>query len=218
MENIIKKSYNGELKYDGEVILKYNIEYPEIIRSRYRVGEVYFNSYNKKIADDTLKYVNTELYKEAKDTYKYNKENGYPIMVYELDMKYNITYNRNGIVSMYIDKYIFSGGAHGNTIRTSQTWNLLYARRLSLEEVYFSRNNIKYKNKCNYVIDILKKINMEIAKRLEENPGIYFDDYCTLVLETFNFENFYIDEKCIIIYFNQYDIAPYSTGIPTFCV
>ena len=136
MENIIKKSYNGELKYDGEVILKYNIEYPEIVRSRYRVGEAYFNSYNKKIATDTLRYVNTELYKEAKDTYKYNKENGYPIMVFELDMKYNITYNRNGIVSMYIDKYIFSGGAHGNTIRTSQTWNLLYAKRLSLEDVY----------------------------------------------------------------------------------
>ena len=75
MENIIKKSYNGELKYDGEVILKYNIEYPEIVRSRYRVGEAYFNSYNKKIATDTLRYVNTELYKEAKDTYKNNKEN-----------------------------------------------------------------------------------------------------------------------------------------------
>lgn len=218
MENIIKKSYNGELKYDGEVILKYNIEYPQIVNSRYRVGEAYFNNYNKKIADDALKYVNTELFKEAKDTYKYNKDNGYPVMVFELYMKYDITYNKNGFVSLYIDKYVFSGGAHGNTERTSQTWNLLYGRMLTLEEVFFSKNNIKYKNKCSYVIDILKKINMEIAKRLEENPGIYFDDYCTLVLDTFDFQNFYIDENCIIIYFNQYDIAPYSTGIPTFCI
>ena len=51
------------------------------------------------------------------------------------------------------------------------------------------------------------------------NP-IYFEDYCKLVLDSFNPEQFYLVPRGntydLVIYFQQYDIAPYSTGIPTF--
>ena len=60
--------------------------------------------------------------------YKYNKENGYPQMMYELYREYQITLNQENAVSMYIDEYIFSGGAHGTTTRTSQTWNLMLGK------------------------------------------------------------------------------------------
>ena len=99
---------------------------------------------------------------------------------------------------------IFSGGAHGNTIRTSQTWNLNYQRMIPL--YYFFDNNPYF------IINVLKKINNQI----KENPENYFDNYCDLVLQTFNEKNFYITQKNVIIYFQQYDIAPYSSGIPTF--
>ena len=102
------------------------------------------------------------------------------------------------------------GGAHGNTIRTSQTWDLQFGRMLNLS--YF------YQNNPNYIIDILKNINKQIAKQEKNNPGIYFDNYCQLVLETFNPENFYLTKDGIVIYFQQYDIAPYSSGIREFLI
>lgn len=46
----------------------------------------------------------------------------------------------------------------------------------------------------------------------------YFENYCELVLETFRLENYYIIPNGIVIYFQQYDIAPYSSGIPIFYI
>ena len=64
------------------------------------------------------------------------------------------------------------------------------------------------------MITILKEINNQIA----ENKENYFQDSCNLVLETFNPKNFYLAQNGIVIYFQQYDIAPYSSGIPTFLI
>ena len=63
-----------------------------------------------------------------------------------------------------------------------------------------------------FMINILKQINEQIAKK----PEIYFEDTCNLVLETFNPKSFYLTPDNIVIYFQQYDIAPYSSGIRTF--
>lgn len=48
------------------------------------------------------------------------------------------------------------------------------------------------------------------------NPEIYFDNTCNLVLDTFNPKSFYLLKDRVVIYFQQYDIAPYSSGIRTF--
>ncbi len=198
--NVIEK----EMLYNGEVVLKYHIEYPSIIETRFEFGKMQFNNYNKKLAFDIKNRVEDELYNEAVEIYKYNKENGYPIMVYEVYRKIYITMNRDNLVSLYIDEYTFTGGAHGNTIRTSQNWNLFQGTMIQLADLF--------PNNPYFMIDILKEINLQIAKE----PEIYFDNTCNLVLETFNPENFYLTPNSIVIYFQQYDIAPYSSGIRTF--
>lgn len=204
MNQIRTKVLNGELKYDNTVILTYKIEYPEMIFSFYELGRNIFNRYNRNLAIELENYARNELYKSAIETYKYNKENGFPVMVYELVNAFDITYNDNFIVSLYMDKYEFTGGAHGNTIRSSQNWNLRTGRQLPLS--YF------YPNNPNYVVDILKSI----ISQIKENPENYFDNYCELVLENFNLDNYYVTAQDVVIYFQQYDIAPYSSGIPTF--
>lgn len=200
MKEIINNVFERELKYDNVVVLTYKIEYPSI--RYYNI----FNKYNLKNALNLKEKCETELFNEAVELYKNNKKNGYPIMVYEIIKDYHITFNQNNMLSLYSDEYTFSGGAHGNTIRTSQTWNLNYQRMIPL--YYFFDNNPYF------IINVLKKINSEI----KENPEIYFENYCNLVLETFDVNNFYIIPKNIIIYFQQYDIAPYSSGIPIFKV
>lgn len=204
MNQIRTKVLNGELKYDNTVILTYKIEYPEMIFSFYELGRNIFNRYNRNLAIELENYARNELYKSAIETYKYNKENGFPVMVYELVNAFDVTYNDNFIVSLYMDRYEFTGGAHGNTIRSSQNWNLRTGRQLPLS--YF------YPNNPNYVVDILKSI----ISQIKENPENYFDNYCELVLENFNLDNYYVTAQDVVIYFQQYDIAPYSSGIPTF--
>lgn len=199
-KNILEK----ELYYDGTVVLKYHIEYPCIYSN---ITNAYtFNDYNKYLALNIQNNAETELYNDAVKTYIYNKENGYPVMVYEVYTNFEITYNNFDILSLYIDEYTFTGGAHGSTIRSSQTWNLLYGKTLELAS-FFPNNHY-------FMIDILNQINKQISKE----PDIYFDNTCQLVLETFNPRSFYLTPNAIIIYFQQYDIAPYSSGIREFSI
>ena len=210
MNKIKMNSAEKELYYQGEVIVRYRIEYPEIITSYYKDGMQIFNQENRKMALDLKEYAESELYEQAKQTYEFNKKNGYPIMVYELVRECNITYNQNQLLSLYCDEYIFEGGAHGSTLRKSQNWDLKIAQEVPLQA--FSKGNPYY------LIDILKQINNQIAKKIEDGTGNYFPDYCQLVLETFRLENYYLTPKGIVIFFQQYDIAPYSSGIFTFLV
>lgn len=210
MNKIEKRELKGELKYKNTTVLTYKIEYPEMISSNYDYGKNIFNNYNKEKAIKLETYVKNQLYKEAKELYDYNASNGYPIMVYEIILQYNITYNENYIVSLYYDQYEFTGGAHGNTIRTSQNWDLRVAKQFALS--YF------YPNNPYYIIDILKEINNQIKQQLQAGTNYYFDNYCELVLDTFRLQNYYLTSNSIVIYFQQYDIAPYSSGIPVFYI
>lgn len=210
MKEIKMNTVEKELYYQGEVIVRYRIEYPEIINSYNKEGVQIFNHENRKMALDLKEYAEGELYEQAKQMYEYNKKNGYPIMIYELIRECKITYHQEQLISLYCDEYIFEGGAHGNTLRKSQNWNLEIAREIPLQA--FSKGNPYY------LIDILKQINNEIAKQIEKGTGNYFPDYCQLVLETFRLENYYLTPKGIVIFFQQYDIAPYSSGIPIFLV
>lgn len=211
MNQIEKKTLKGELKYKNTVILTYKIEYPQMIISKYTYGKEIFNTYNRKKALELEQYIKTDLYENAKEVYEYNKANGYPIMVYEVISEYNITYNEGFIVSLYQDEYQFTGGAHGSTIRTSQNWNLKDGSKIPLS--YFFPNNPYY------TIDILKEINRQIKIQIEEGENQYFENYCELVLQTFNLDSYYImSNETLAIYFQQYDIAPYSSGIPVFLI
>ncbi len=200
-ENIIE----NELKYDNTTILTYKIKYPQIISSRYKLGKDIFNRYNERIVQDLKQYIEGELYLQAKEVYEYNKKHGYPVMVFEVILETKITYNQDKILSLYQDQYTFTGGAHGSTVRTSQNWNLAVARHIGLYMLYSNPY---------FLLHILRKINLQIANEKEN----YFDNYCELVLETFNPNQYYITKEGIKIFFEQYDIAPYSTGIPVFLV
>lgn len=82
----------------------------------------------------------------------------------------------------------------------------------------FTLNDL-FPNNPYYLIDILNNINNQIEEQINNESNQYFDNYCKLVLETFKINQFYItSNNTLAIYFQQYDIAPYSSGIPVFYI
>ncbi len=206
MFDIKNNIFENEIFYKGNLILKYKIEYPSIYN---RCNKNEFNNYNYSKALKLKNYAETVLLKQAQETFEYNNANGYPIMVFELIYEYNITHNNNNIISLYADEYIFSGGAHGLTTRTSQNWNMQCYKQITLNDIF--------PNNPYYIIDILKSINNQIEEQINNGSNQYFDNYCKLVLETFKLDQFYITSNNeFAVYFQSYDIAPYSSGIPVF--
>ncbi|HCF50858.1 MAG TPA: DUF3298/DUF4163 domain-containing protein, partial [Syntrophomonas sp.] len=59
-------------------------------------------------------------------------------------------------------------------------------------------------------------IKKKIIEQIRENPDIYFDNYEELVEQTFNINSFYCTSQGVVVYFQQYDIAPYASGIREF--
>ena len=209
MRNIVsvrKCVLSDKLKYNGETLVTYRIEYPEFCSSAYKMCLHQVNMFYKEKALEFQKYCNSELFSMAIEQYKDDILNGFPIRMFEAMLVYKVTYLYTCIISTYFDKYLYTGGAHGNTIRSSQTWNLRDCQLLKLEQLV--RCEPDYKT---YILTA-------VEAQIEEESDIYFENYEQLIAETFDENSFFCKPKGLAVYYQQYDIAPYSSGIREFLI
>lgn len=199
-----------DLYYKEHKVMSYTIKYPEFYSEEFalivdKLNVLYRT--NAKVYEKTL--VNN-LYQQAMVEYEYSIANGFPIRVFEVFVDYNITYNKNCTLSLYFDQYEYTGGAHGMTVRTSDTWDLIRSRMMKLKDFFICDDA--------YQEYIITNISIQIAEQIAAGDDMYFDDYFHLVRENFKPNNFYLVDEGIVIYYDLYDIAPYAAGIRTFLI
>jgi hypothetical protein len=151
-----------------------------------------------------------KLYQMAMADYEYSVANNYPIHQFEAFVTFTVTYNQNCTLSLYFDQYEFTGGAHGLTVRTSDTWDLQKSRRMELSDFFPDYSNLK-----EYLV---QSINRQIDEQMKEGDAMFFDNYTELTESTFRMNHFYLTKEGVVIYYQQYDIAPYAAGILTFII
>ena len=195
-----------KLKYNGEILVTYKIEYPQFASSCFKACLRKVNMFYFEKALEFQKYCEIALFDEAVQLYYDSIENGFPIHVFEAQLVYDVTYLCSCIISVYFDQYQYTGGAHGNTIRTSQTWNLKSCGLIELPKLV--RCPPDYKS---YILTA-------VEDQIEKEPDIYFENYVELITETFNENSFFCASEGIVVYYQQYDIAPYSSGIREFLI
>lgn len=195
-----------DMKYNDVNILTYKIEYPQFKSLCYQLALTKVNRFYQNKALEYQNYCRTELFKMAVKQYKYDIANDIPIRCFEAMVSFNLTYKSGSLLSMYFDKYEYTGGSHGNTIRTSQTWNLQACSKVRLKQLF------------NYSFNYKEYILKQVKKQIENEKEYYFDDYEKLIEQTFNENNFYCTKEGVVIYYQQYDIAPYSSGVREFLI
>ena len=196
------------LTYNNVPVLKYRIQYPRFTWKNSKRGPEKINRFYEKRAEDNIEKIKTDLFDAAVGDYNYSIENKYPVRVYEVVSEYSFEYNGNCILSLYTDNYEYTGGAHGNTLRVSETWDLRRSARLQLSALF--PENYDYES------ELKSRVIMQIEEREKENPFTFFEDYEYLVEKYFNPENFYLTPEKLVIYFEQYEIGPYASGIQRF--
>ena len=206
---ITMQEINTIYKYDNTEILTLTIIYPRVGLEQNPDVERRINDHITLQVDQYLDHAR-ELYQQALQSYLELQEQGFPFHTWDARMDFSITYNDNCFLSMYTDRYEYTGGAHGNTIRTSETWELTSGTQRTLGS--FFESGVDYRELL--VDEIIRQADANMA----QEPGIYFEDYRELIAETFNPESFYLTPEGLVIYFQQYDIAPYSTGIVEFTI
>jgi hypothetical protein len=207
--NISMQEYVRKFQYNNIDVLTLSIKYPIISMKGNKKGEWLINNHISMNVDNYMRYA-AHLYNQAVKFYHESQENNFPFHSYEAYMEYTITYNANCILSLYVDKYEFTGGAHGSTVRSSDTWNLCSGINLTIKD-YFEPGS-------DYRLMLTEEIIRQAEYNLQQNPGIYFEDYQGLIIKNLNQNSYYLTPLGLTIYFQQYDIAPYSTGIVEFTI
>lgn len=205
-----ERALQQDMYYKNQIVMRYTIKYPQFISDTYQLVAIKLNSLYRTKAIMYEKANIMNLYQMAMVEYEYSMAHNYPFHQFEAFVDYTITYNQNCIISLYFDQYEYAGGAHGLTVRYSDTWNLKKSRRIELAEMFPHRSH--------YRDFVIRAVNRQIEKERRQGDAMYFENNEELVKENFRPNNFYLSKEGVNIYFQQYDIAPYAAGIPVFTI
>ncbi|OAB42205.1 PdaC/SigV domain-containing protein [Paenibacillus glacialis] len=122
--------------------------------------------------------------------------------MYQAFQNFAVTYNENGMLSLVIDQYSYTGGAHDGTIRTGFTFSLKDGKVLSLEDL------LKEKSPT-YKVGLDKLV----MKNLKGING-FSDQFKGLGQDA----DYYLKPDGLAVFFQQYEYTPYAAGIPTFVI
>ena len=157
---------------------------------------------NQIIQEDILNFKN-QLQTESEEYLQSARNEEWEIRKYVAFVDYIIHYQKDDLLSLSINYYSYTAGAHGYTLERAYNYNLVNGEEILLKDIL--------KEKKDY-IDI---INQEIKRQIELSPQEYFSEFS--VFQSISEEQpFYLIEDGVVVYFGLYEIAPYSSGIRYF--
>ena len=113
-----------------------------------------------------------------------------------------VLYNENNLLSLKLDKFGYTGGAHGANIVLHRVFNLTSNRPVELDDLFIKG----YEEELTRILD--KKLRRMNGIAAEENlleSGFLIDGIA-------HTDNFYINNDGIGFFYNVYEIAAYATG------
>lgn len=123
---------------------------------------------------------------------------------YEVIIDYKEHYNKNNLISFTISYYSYTGGAHGNTIKKSYNIDLKTYEMASLRDLFNPGEEYE------------EIINDQIRKTISNNPDEYYPEIANYFKGILPDQPFFIEDGSLVVYFGQYEIAPYSSGFKEF--
>lgn len=156
---------------------------------------------NKVIADYTLDWIN-DIKLLGEEYSKEYKKSGNEMPKMEAYSLFE-SFHTDELISLPVTYYQYTGGAHGLTTKVAYNYNIKTGKILKLKDLF--KEGFDYKS----IID--KKVREDI----EKEKDIYFENGALFKGISEN-QAYYLNRDSIIVYFQQYEIAPYSSGIREF--
>ncbi|MDD3833420.1 MAG: DUF3298 and DUF4163 domain-containing protein [Oscillospiraceae bacterium] len=206
---ITMRETKQDFYFNRTTVLSLSISRPEVILVNNPRAQSLINRRYYTQANSFYRMASTTMYRQAVRFYRESIRNGFPFHPFEAVMNYDITFNKDCHLSSYYDRYQYTGGAHGSTIRASDTFSLKTGRRLPLS--HFFRSGFNYRG------FLLGQIIKQADRNMQSQP-IYFENYRELIVQYFNPASYFLSPEGINIYYQQYEIAPYASGIIVFTI
>lgn len=213
MNNIISADIDNQLYYldrDGKVIyrpsdsitLKTGVEVSKI---KYRSNRNYLVYYPKvgKLADKSVEESINQKLKEMSVTTGITPEMN---LDYTYDGGFNIEFYKKNLLEFELWGYNYPfGAAHGMPSE-------VYAKVDIKTGAFYELTDLFKKNS-----DYVKELSAIVKKQIDEHGeemGVWPDSYKGIAPD----QPFYVNATSLMLYFQPYEIAPYSSGFPTFTI
>ncbi len=206
---IKSRKIEDQLSYNKVLMVSVKINYPYLDHG-YSGNTMRFNAHYRQKAHNNYRYASTRLHQAALRHYRVSKSQGFPFHSYELVETFESTYCRKPMISLFYEIYEFTGGAHGNTIRKGNTWDMEKGTIISLSSL-FVRN-------YDFTSVLLEYIESEAKRRQMAGMAHYFENLEENLKKYFDPANFYLTTEGLAVFYPLYTIAPYSEGIQVFII
>lgn len=161
------------------------------------------NQINTSLENEAIEF-KVKLTEDLDAYVKECKQMGYPVRPYAAVSRYQTCYSNTNFLSLYVDYYQYTGGAHGMTDRCAYNLDLRTGEKIALSDLF--PENINYK----------AIINQKIEKQIQSEPENYFTGEDMGFNSITEDQGYYIQDGQLVIYFDLYEIAPYAAGFPEF--
>ncbi len=206
---IRNQTIKDKLYHNKAMMIEVKIDYP-FITEGYDGNNMPFNMHYRQKAQKNYRYASTKLYQAAHKHYTVAKPQGVPFNNFEFAEVYEPTYIKKPMMSLYYDLYEFTGGAHGNTIRKGNTWDMKRGTLLTMDALF--EKDYDYKSL------ILKYMESDARRRQITGAAHYFDGLDENLNKYYDENNFYLTEEGLAVFYPLYTIAPHSDGIQVFTI
>lgn len=171
---------------------------------------------NSDFQNDIMEF-NNEIEKAARQWEKEAKKQGWKIHPYDAATDFKVNYNDNNLLSISVDYYEYTGGAHGNYKKKTKNIDLNTGKEIALKDLF--KDEVKYKDVINKEIKVQIQATAQKIKKEMEQEGIKYKEQDALYKDFKGIsdkQSFYIEEGNIVVYFGLYEIGCYADGIPEF--
>ncbi|MEA4910820.1 hypothetical protein SDC9_21677 [bioreactor metagenome] len=198
-----------------------NIKYPEDSRDKNKEIESFILASTERKKDDWK--VGGEIYNDEKALTKLYPDRANTAYTYDITYQ---TYEApsRGTISYVFNTYEFTGGAHGNSVVNTFTFNK--DGKIAIDDILTLAENNNDIKLSRVLAEKIRQSqgDMVIEDMLMEGLGLAYlkADGKTLDKEKCNcdgfffgsnFQNFYLTDEGITFLFNQYQVAPGAAGI-----
>jgi hypothetical protein len=194
-------------QFSGDTLNIVTVEYSDKTVDSSATIEIF---YPKIVGDDNevIKKINDFLEEEFKQSIAWYEEaasDSFNMEEYEVyynfETGFSVTYNSKSFLSIVMDHYQYTGGAHGNYYSIGYNINLNDGNLLSLEDIVDQNSLDLLSYECEEAI-----LNLFDANSLYD-AGM-FEDEINILPD----QDFFITPTALVLQFDPYEIAPYAMG------
>lgn len=202
------KRQEWEMALEGEEVLRCVITWPECAGTWNGLGAV--NHFYQHVTQCWRRRWERELYCLACLDLADRRSCGRPFRVWQAELVTQITFQENGLLSLWQEGWEHRGYDRPMVLRRGDTWSLADGAPRTLASFYPRERRWKKR--------LLKQVEEQAGQRLDGGESLLDGDCVQRLRQEFDPENFYLTGEGVQVFFPLYSLAPGAEGIPVFSV